>query len=597
MASACAEWGDGPGQASAVGRAVGLGWSRRWVTAALLAGIPIMASFCLTAQWPMWRPGDIGLAAANLFVTLSFYATSVFVAAEPQQRLTGLGLAAAAFLWPVNWVNEWHVGPLPVLAALEGPLASLLAVWALLRYPSPWPRRRYDVITLVIVVLVEGTACLPVLTSLPQWHGLPQGTPWLAWWPDERAYVLAQGIYNYGIIVVAVAAVLALTIRLDRLRGPDRRVMRPVMVAVGVAGTLTAAGGLAAALGMSTRTVDTLYTLEGIALIGVPLTFLIAAARRWLARERIPRLIRALDSCANPKDVQHALRDALTDPSLRLLYQVGDDYVDTDGEPQPGLPGTDPQVAVVAVESTEVHVVLLIADSVLARYRDTVHAAARAATLAMENTSLQATIRAQIHRVAESAGRLAAARDAERRSIQGAVASICAHELTPLAAGLGKQTDDGSGTGLSALLDDAQELVSRAQLDLARLGEGLGPAELTQLGLAEMVTAAAQRLNPRIEVAVSNDPLPAGLQTTAYFVLCELMTNAVKYAPAAETKVRAEISGTELVLEVTDDGPGGADPAGSGLQGVAERAEGRSGSLTIRSAPGCGTRALVRLPV
>ena len=89
---------------------------------------------------------------------------------------------------------------------------------------------------------------------------------------------------------------------------------------------------------MSTRTVDTLYTLEGIALIGVPLTFLIAAARRWLARERIPRLIRALDSCANPKDVQHALRDALTDPSLRLLYRVGDGYVDTDGVPQPGLP-------------------------------------------------------------------------------------------------------------------------------------------------------------------------------------------------------------------------------------------------------------------
>ena len=112
-----------------------------------------------------------------------------------------------------------------------------------------------------------------------------------------------------------------------------------------------------------------------------------------------------------------------------------------------------------------------------------------------------------------------------------------------------------------------------------------------------MVTAAAQRLHPRIEVTVSNDPLPAGLQTTAYFVLCELMTNAVKYAPAAETTVRAEINGAELVLEVTDDGPGGADPAGSGLQGVAERAEGRSGSLTIRSAPGCGTRALVRLPV
>ena len=183
------------------------------------------------------------------------------------------------------------------------------------------------------------------------------------------------------------------------------------------------------------------------------------------------------------------------------------------------------------VESARAHVVVLVTDSVLARYPDTVHAAVRAASLALENTSLHALISAQIHHVAESADRLCAAQDAERRSIQGAVAGICAHQLAPLAARLGMQADDGSGAELSALLDAAQQLLSRAQLDLARLGEGLGPAELTELGLSELVTAAAQRLSPRIEVSVSDGPLPSGLQTAAYFVLCELMTNAVKYAP------------------------------------------------------------------
>ena len=81
-------------------------WSRRRVTAALLAGVPLVVACCLAAQWPLWTSDMIGLATANLLVSVSFYVTSVFVAAEPGQRLTGAVLAAAALLWPLNWVNE-----------------------------------------------------------------------------------------------------------------------------------------------------------------------------------------------------------------------------------------------------------------------------------------------------------------------------------------------------------------------------------------------------------------------------------------------------------------------------------------------------------
>src|SRR5205823_5809618 len=79
--------------------------------------------YCVAAQWPLWVPPTYGLAAVNLLVTVSFFATGVFVSAEPGHRVTGTVLIIAALLWPLNWVNEWMAGPWPLVAALEGPLA------------------------------------------------------------------------------------------------------------------------------------------------------------------------------------------------------------------------------------------------------------------------------------------------------------------------------------------------------------------------------------------------------------------------------------------------------------------------------------------
>jgi signal transduction histidine kinase len=573
------------------------GRSRRRVTVALLAGIPLLAVFCVVAQWPLWNPGNLGLAGANLLVTVSFYATAVFVCAEPRHRLTGAALAAAAFLWPLNWVNEWHVGPLPLLAALEGPLAGLIAVWALLRYPVPWSRRRYEVISAAVLLLVQGTASLPVLTSRPQWHGLPPHTVWLAWWPDREAYTLAQLTYNYGVVVVAVAAVLALTLRLARLTGPDRQVMRPVMAGIIVAGSLTAAYGLAAALPLSVPAVRTIATLEGIALTGVPLTYLVASARRWLAREWLPRLIRTLGPSPTPASVQDALRQALADPGLRLLYRIGDEHVDVAGVPQPDPPWHDPGVAVVTAGSTAAHVVLLTANPVITRYRDVVQAAARVATLALENTSLQAAISAEIYRVAQSASRLDSAVDAERRSVQAAVGGICGGELASLGVQLGAGADGDAAAGLTLQLNAARDLLAQAQLELTSLSAGLGPAGFAQLSLRESVTAAARRLNPDIAVSVTGEPPDPGLKTAAYLILSELMTNAAKHAPGSAITVRACLDRAELVLEVTDTGPGGADPGDSGLRGVAGRVSDLSGSFVISSPAGAGTTARIRLPL
>ncbi len=187
--------------------------------------------------------------------------------------------------------------------------------------------------------------------------------------------------------------------------------------------------------------------------------------------------------------------------------------------------------------------------------------------------------------------------DAERGRIQTAVEQICDGELATLAAQLEALGQNDDARQLTAQLDSAQAVLCQAQRELTRLAHGVGPAELTQLGLARAVTAAAHRLSPNIIVSVTSEPLTAGIQAAAYFVLCELMTNAVKHAGDSATEVKATLEGSALVLEVTDTGPGGADPNGSGLRGLAERVASLSGSLTVSSAPESGTRATVRLPV
>jgi signal transduction histidine kinase len=83
----------------------------------------------------------------------------------------------------------------------------------------------------------------------------------------------------------------------------------------------------------------------------------------------------------------------------------------------------------------------------------------------------------------------------------------------------------------------------------------------------------------------------------AWFAACELMTNAVKHGGGCAVEVTAIRADGGLRIEVSDDGPGGADPGGSGLRGLAERAVSLAGSLVVSSSPGYGTRATVRLPL
>ncbi|MDP9259404.1 MAG: sensor histidine kinase, partial [Actinomycetota bacterium] len=91
--------------------------------------------------------------------------------------------------------------------------------------------------------------------------------------------------------------------------------------------------------------------------------------------------------------------------------------------------------------------------------------------------------------------------------------------------------------------------------------------------------------------------LPDAIEAAAYFVCSEALANAAKHSRAATVGVRAALAGDQLVLEVGDDGAGGADPRGPGLRGLADRVEALGGRLRIESEPAFGTRLVAIFPL
>jgi signal transduction histidine kinase len=149
----------------------------------------------------------------------------------------------------------------------------------------------------------------------------------------------------------------------------------------------------------------------------------------------------------------------------------------------------------------------------------------------------------------------------------------------------------------ASLVRSAREQATAAIAELRDLARGIAPPVLADRGLAAAVTALAQRSAAEVDVSGNLDGrLPPVVESAAYFVVAESLTNVAKHAPGARAEVTISRRGPALTMTVADDGPGGADPAGGGLTGLRQRVEALDGSLTIASPPGEGTTVTAVLP-
>jgi signal transduction histidine kinase len=151
--------------------------------------------------------------------------------------------------------------------------------------------------------------------------------------------------------------------------------------------------------------------------------------------------------------------------------------------------------------------------------------------------------------------------------------------------------------GAEARLEEALGSAERATAEVRALAHGILPAVLTHRGLLSGVETFATDLHLPVDIDVLSERLPPDLEASAYFIVAEALTNVAKHAQATSATVRAAVDEGVLVLEIRDDGVGGANPEGHGLVGVADRVAALGGELYIDSAGGGGTTLTVRLPV
>ena len=152
--------------------------------------------------------------------------------------------------------------------------------------------------------------------------------------------------------------------------------------------------------------------------------------------------------------------------------------------------------------------------------------------------------------------------------------------------------------GAASLLAEAEAELTAALEELRELARGIHPAVLTEQGLGPALRTLAARSPLPVDMRhLPERRLPAPVEAAAYFVVSEALANVAKHAHASAASVSIVSRGDVLLVEVEDDGVGGAEPrVGSGLAGLADRVHALDGGLTIESEPGHGTCLRAELP-
>jgi PAS domain S-box-containing protein len=199
----------------------------------------------------------------------------------------------------------------------------------------------------------------------------------------------------------------------------------------------------------------------------------------------------------------------------------------------------------------------------------------------------------------KSRARIVEASDVERRRLERNLHDGAQQRLVSLSLVLRlaqARVDDDAGEA-ERLLAQASEELSQALEELRELARGIHPAVLSDRGLHAALEALVARSPLPIDLELEDERLPEPVEAAAYYVVSEALANVTKYAEASSVAVSiARVNGRALV-EIADDGVGGADPSrGSGLRGLVDRVEALDGRLVVDSEPGAGTRIRAEIP-
>ncbi len=543
-------------------------------------------------------------AALGLFVGWSFIGVGLYAWWRRPENRFGVLMTAVGFAWFLGALTSANSSWLFTIGCLLSSVYAAVFVHMLLAYPSGriGSLRLRRVMGFGYALSVIGP--LPVLLFAEQVDETCDDCP-------PSAILIADNptLKNVFDLLTSVAAIALVGyvsyVLLARYRAasrPRRSAMAPVVWS-GVALLVLLAGSLTTqAVGGPQAVDDVVGVLGLLALAAAPYMFLFGIVRSRFARGgAVADLLRRLGG-ARERSLRDLLADALGDRSLHVLYWLDDRrvWVDADGRPN-SLPAEDDRtLSWTAVEREGRRVGAIVHDRALCDDPELVASVAAAAGLSIENERLQAQLRARVQELRASRARIVEAGTAERRRLErnlhdGAQQRLVALSLTMRVA---QNRIERDPDGARAMLAGAQEELTLALAELRELARGIHPAVLSDRGLHAALEALAGRSPVPVELAAPEERLPAPVEAAAYFVVAEALTNVAKYAQATQARVSVSRGNGQAVVEVVDNGVGGADPArGTGLRGLADRLSALDGRLEVRSPQGAGTLLRAEIPV
>jgi signal transduction histidine kinase len=514
------------------------------VAALAAAGLGVVAELSVGA------PRGKALAAADLGVGIALVLAGALAwMLRPASRVglwmwaSGVAWFAGTFGWPLVFLHR-------------GPLVQLHLSYPSGRLPSHAAR------------VVVGLACL------------------------DGIIVPFAGDDRLTIALSALVAVTAARVFLGSA-GPARKAAGPALVAALLFASVLSLGAVLRVAGVAADT-EVLWAYD-LAIAAIAVILVSDLLRAPWSQAALTGLVVDLEELAGPTTLESRLARALGDPSLAIgsWSPAADDYVDESGRVVPLPPEGSTRVATPISDDGRA-VAVIVHDRAILADAALLASAASLARVALANGHLHSAVQVQLREIAASRRRLVEAADAERRRLERLLNEGPARRLQRVSSLLAETDDVRSSAAPSSLRAEVEE----ASAELSELANGVRPASLAGGGLAAALPGLAGRAAP---LAVSVDAhvgrLPDAIEAAAYFVCSEALANAAKHARATAVGVRAAVDGDHLVLDVADDGAGGADPHGAGLRGLADRVEALGGSFRVSSEPALGTGVLARFPL
>ena len=331
-----------------------------------------------------------------------------------------------------------------------------------------------------------------------------------------------------------------------------------------------------------------------------PLVFLVGLLHARLARSAVGDLIVKLQADPTPADLRDALSRALRDPSLTLIYWLPEfgTYAGLDGRPAE-LAAEDSGRAITLIDRDGVPVAALLHDPSLDDEPELLAAATAGAGIALENARLHVELRARLEELRGSRARMVDVANKERQRLERNLHDGAQQRLVALSLELSLLGGELAGeTEAQERLTRARHEIAASLAELREIAQGIHPAVVSGhgLGIALEQLAALAPVPVRLTVQ-TNGRLPEAVEVAAYYLVCESLANVGKYAQASSASVDVNRENGSVLVEVTDDGVGGADTeGGSGLRGIADRIEALDGRLRIWSPAGGGTRVRAEIP-